>query len=1169
MVSACLLLLSLLSLCAWSATDEEAWVVEGESLTGSKDGGTEILLPRIRHGSLLVTAERGRVDAARDLLFLYQRVKIVDSTRAINADEGTYRRSTRVLDLVGHVVGDGAEGHLEAGQLNYDRMAGILRLRDHPVLDDSLRIIRAERIDYFRDSLIAIATGKVAILLKEDSTWVYGREARYRDLTGEMVVTGDPWIESPGAGGDSSLVVRADTLLLFQHESRGEALGHVRIDRGAVHARGGHADFRFQENRVLLTEDPLAWESEGEIVADTLAITLEQGRPDRLRAIRNVRVRYQPPDKPGETNVILGDTLVANLAGDRMSGLEVQGNAVSLYLPGERDVKSGSGRNVSQARRIRVDLVRGEARSIELLENASGTYLYPGEKAVGLLHNQAAMESLRAPGADSVRGWPRPLAPLEAHFVATRGLQIPDSIATPYDALFDQKVEYSADTIRFYVGEDRIRLLGHGKIQYGDSGLESGDIEYFAKRELVLANADPVLKDANSEVHGRRMSYRTDLKEGFVYQGRTEFDGGFYRGEQVKKLADNALLVKNGDYTTCDADPPHYEFHSSRMKLIKDDKVVARPVVLRILDVPVMVLPYYFFPLKKGRHSGLLLPRVEFGFNQYRGRFLRNLGYYWAMSDYMDGSAWVDVNENDNELIFNSEYRYAVRYLLDGSARGSYSSSSVPGGRTHRYSVQGQHRQTLSDTARLTANANFVSDQTFRSDRDFGSGVDELLNRHIDSSLGLTKTWNGATSSLNIVRNEYLDSLTAAGEKVHWEPRVDFNFNQRQLGRAPDARGHGARLPFLATTYVNTGLQFRAIDISRWNGTHTKNEAAQQSFGLSDTRSLGPYLRLNPSVSGSAAWFAKDARGERNQAGATWSARAGAKNDLYGTWQWEKSRLAGVRHVVTPSVSYSYAPEIKSLTYVDTLGVRRSRFGSVGGIGLSGSKSSFMSMSLSQRLHLKFRNGNQIVKKENVLSWDTSTSYNFLAKGKTKPLTSITNSLQLRPYSLFNVSSSWSHNPYTRAPERFSVQSTLSLSSSLFAGGAADSGGTSPGLQYGGFGDSFQSQGKGSTFSNGPAGPAWNLSLSHSYSTQRGATRPTNTMNVGLRFSPTRNWAFDGSTYLDLERKEVTTHSFSLHRNLHCWEFSFSHITRGAQSEYSFRINLKELQDVQYTREKR
>ncbi|MBK8230008.1 MAG: hypothetical protein IPK72_05335 [Candidatus Eisenbacteria bacterium] len=1169
---------------------DDAWVIEGENLTGSKAGGTEILQPRILHGAVRITAQNGRIDSDRDVVFLYGNLHIVDTTRTLRAEQGTYRRSTRVLDLVGQVVGDGPEGQIEAGQLNYDRLSGVMKLRDHPVLSDSASVIRAERIDYWRDSLLALASGNVQILLREDSTWVYGREARYNDRTGEVIVTGDPWVRSPGEGADSALVVHADTLVLFQGESRGEALGSVRIDRGSVRAEAGRADFRLDQHRIVLTREPVAWETDGEIAADTMTITVRSGRADLLRALGNVRVRYQPASKSGELNVVLGDTLSARLDGERLGGLEVMGSAHSLYVPTEEDARGGSGRNVSSARKINVFLRGGEARAVELVEDAVGVYWYPGDRALETLRSRDALDSLRAidpevdpevdpesdpetvPGIGSGAidvGWPRPLSRLEEMFIATRTLEFGDSTTSPYDALFDQRVDYSGDTIRFYASEEKIRLLGNAKIAYQESSLDAGDIEYLADRRLVIAQSSPTIRDGESEVKGGRMTYRTDLKEGFVYQGRTEFDGGFYSGKEVKKLPDNSLLVRNGTYTTCDHEPPHYEFRSSRMKLKQDDKVVARPVIMRILDIPVMALPYYFFPIKKGRHSGMLAPTLEFGFNQYRGRFVRGFGYYWAINDYMDTQVTTDYEENGNRLYLNGEYRYRMRYLLDGQVKASYSRQGGEGASGRRgYSVQGEHRQDLGEKTRLTANANFTSSLSYRGDRDFGAGVDELLNRQLRSSLGLSRSWSGASLTVNVARNEYLDSLTASGEKVRLEPRVDLSLNQRSLGRAADARGRGGRLPLLSSTYVNTSFGFRATDVERWSGKREENQAVEQRFGLSDSRSVGHYLRINPSISGNAAWFAEDARGERNRAGASWSARVGAKNDLYGTWLSESGRLAGVRHVLTPSASWNYAPEIRSLTYADSSGVRRSRFPSVGGIGLGGTKASSMSLSLSQRLHFKFRDGTKVIKKDNLLSWDMSSSYNFLAQGKTRPMSSIRSSVQVRPFSLLDVRSDWSHNPYTRAPERFSLDTTLRLSAQLFAGAASDSGGAGPELNYGDFGGAAAGTGSSARSPNAGGG-SWNLSASHSYSTQRGVDDARNNLNLGCRFNATRNWKVDGSVYLDLEAKEVNSHRFTLSRDLHCWELYFSHISRGANSEYQFRINLKDIEEVKYVREKR
>src|SRR5690606_1360958 len=120
---------------------EHPWVLEGDSLWGSRDQGTEIVNPRIRHEELRSRALHGRLSADRQTLVLIDDVRIEDTTRVVVSEQGVYRRAQRVLDLVGNVVGRGPEGDFRADELTYDRATGRMELRGQPEVSDSGRVV--------------------------------------------------------------------------------------------------------------------------------------------------------------------------------------------------------------------------------------------------------------------------------------------------------------------------------------------------------------------------------------------------------------------------------------------------------------------------------------------------------------------------------------------------------------------------------------------------------------------------------------------------------------------------------------------------------------------------------------------------------------------------------------------------------------------------------------------------------------------------------------------------------------------------------------------------------------------------------------------------------------------------------------------------------------------
>lgn len=1189
---------------------EHPWVLEGDSLWGSRDQGTEIVNPRIRHEELRIRALHGRLSADRQTLVLIDDVRIEDTTRVVVSEQGVYRRAQRVLDLVGNVVGRGPEGDFRADELTYDRATGRMELRGRPEVSDSGRVVWADRIRWDNTSSRAEADGHVRILLRADSTWVNGDHADYDRSTGEIVMVGNPWLFRAGPDSTQDLRVHADTLRMNEFSRQGAADGHVRIQRGDVRARSGHAAFEFARNRTFLYDDPVAWDRDGEIRADTISLRMQQDRADLLEAFGSVAVDYRPRTT-GERDIVLGDTLRADIEGGSLTTLRMLGNASSLYLPSLEEARRGTGRNVSSARRIHLYLEDGRAERVDFLEGARGVYRFPSQASLRTLRDPAALDSifpdrtaralagldrlisaqadsLLGEAADSVSGaHPRPPResdlptppspedtaeseppdslgrgdPLVEHFRATRGIDIPDSLQSPFDLLFDDEVVYSGDTIRFLVSEDRLSLRGSGKMQYGASALESEEIDYYSQRDLVVAIGSPTLSDRQSEVVGSRMTYRTDEEAGMVYQGRTEMDGGFYYGEEVKKLPDDALLVREGDYTTCDHIPPHYTFHSKKMKLIMKQSAVARPVVLRIYDVPVLGIPFYFFPLQSGRRSGLLVPDFEFGFNRNVGRYARNLGYYWAINDYMDMKGWIDFYDRGPELEFNGEYRYVVRYLMSGDASGSYLDQQSATGGAKRWKFAGSHVQNVGQNGRFTMRADFKSDATYVQDFDSDAGVDERLNRQLRSSATYSQNWSAAALSMSADRTQYLDPAAFGNQEVvERVPGISLTVNRFPLGRPADDLGRGGRLPFLASTTFSPNFRLQRERIKNFDGSFRDNSAAEVNWSLSDNRSVGPYLRLSPNVSGDVAWFRKDARGDFSQWGATWSSSLTASTTLYGTMPGTIGPLAGVRHVVKPSVSYNYQPDFPSLSFRDSTGVERSRFPSVAGISVSGSRVSSMSFALDQSFHTKWKSGETFIKKENVVSWTTSANYNFRARPGVRPLSALSNSVRFRPFSTFDASYSASIDPYEWTNEGYSATATVRITNTTFARRAvADTTGADR-IEYGEYG-----QAELDTRDRiGGAGAPWTITANYNFS--GGFGRKRSSLDLRSTIQPSANWSVSAGAYYDLEEGEFVSHSLSLGRDLHCWQFRFARDTAGG---YRFNISIKDVPEVKYDTEKR
>ncbi|MBI4535964.1 MAG: LPS-assembly protein LptD, partial [Ignavibacteriae bacterium] len=264
--------------------------------------------------------------------------------------------------------------------------------------------------------------------------------------------------------------------------------------------------------------------------------------------------------------------------------------------------------------------------------------------------------------------------------------ELPDTSKSAPDTLkvvkspsgVDSVVAYTAvDSIVYSLSTKTMHMFGKSSIKYRDLGLKAEKIDInwntsILNAEGVPDTADtsgkgyrglPDLIDGAETYEGYKVTYNFKTKRGKINVGETEIEDGFYRGEEIKKISTDVLFVAGGRYTTCDQEHPHYYFASPEMKVMVRDKVVARPVYLYISDVPIFALPFGVFPNERGRRSGLIAPAYG---EDYRGRFLEHLGYYWAVSDYMDWNLLADGYTKGSWRL-SSQFRYALRYNLTGS----------------------------------------------------------------------------------------------------------------------------------------------------------------------------------------------------------------------------------------------------------------------------------------------------------------------------------------------------------------------------------------------------------------------------------------------------------------------------------------------------------------------
>jgi hypothetical protein len=619
------------------------------------------------------------------------------------------------------------------------------------------------------------------------------------------------------------------------------------------------------------------------------------------------------------------------------------------------------------------------------------------------------------------------------------------------------------------------------------------------------------------------------------------------------------------------------------MKIYLKDKLVAKPVVFYLKNVPVLALPFWVFPVKPGRHSGFLFPQFEFGLNNRAGQFIRNAGYYWAPNDYMDFTAAGDYYQAEPSWVVRGEGRYHLLYRLSGQFNGSFARNENPDARREDWDFTADHSQELTPRTRLVARASFVSSKDYNSSNLFGRSLSQRLNRFLTSSLALSHNADWASINAVVDRRQDLDAdqglieanvygrqaigtAASLANLVESRPNLSIAFPTRAIGSLGLLRDTPLAKR-LATLYFGLSSRFVsyserrayvaghvpfAADSTRDSITVlgqrvTTRRALANNLALSDSRQFFGWLNFQPAFRANVVVFDFDELGNRVVPAAVWSGGITMSTTFYGTARPRVLGVEGLRHVVSPSVSWSYSPEFGGLTYRDEQGFLRNRFSSFGGIGISGFRQSNLNFGLNQRLQVKLKRGGKVTRLDNLLSWTLGGSYDFLYKerGREHPLSPIYSGVLVQPPAYMNANLSWVTDVYNPRPVR-SLGYNLGLN--------LDSAGlrrTSPDLPV-----------ERSTSS----GENWSLGFAYSYSGGYSIGpdwASTKTANVVGRYQVSPAWTVEYSASFDLTKRSVQSQRFVLSRDLHCWQATFTRMfLAGGEAEYYFRIGVKDQKEI-------
>jgi lipopolysaccharide assembly outer membrane protein LptD (OstA) len=1132
---------------------EPPYRIVADRMSGGRGPAGDVLYLEqvtITRSGTRLNSERGRYERATGMVHMQGHVRLRDSTTTITCDEASFSENQDRLDLNGNVVVVDHDATLKAPTGWYDRKNGMAQLTGGVSGHEKQQRLTADEAFYERDSMLVRARGHVVGNDDENHTQLEASAVDFNRRSKQATATGKPLLRVRDDDGKETLL-RARVLNVNSETRIAEAIDSVSVERDTLRATAHYARFDDKTGHGILLGEPRAWDGETTVTGDTLETITVRRKLERVIVRGGAKLDYAGVHEPnrGELSRLTGSRVDMFVNESRIDSLMAVGLARNAYTAPPKEGKSAEN-NQTTGDTILVYFKDKKLDHALVLGGAKGEYRPP----VTVGDTTAARQEL---------------------------------------------VAYEGRRIEFVIPKNRIVLDGDAHLNYRDMELHARRVEFDSQKNTLVAEGKPTLVQKGEEVDGQLMTYNLNQQVGTIYQATTTYERGLYHGKEIRKASDNELDVLGGSYSTCDLDPPHYHFSARWMKIYLKDKLVAKPVVFYLRNVPVLVLPFYVFPIKPGRHSGFLFPQFELGFNNTTGQFVRNGGYYWAPNDYMDFTAAGDYYQQQPAWALRGEANYKLLYAFDGHLEGRFEHNDLTA--RDDYTFYGTHQQTIGQHTRVSALANFVSSREFNANSLSGQSFADRVNRYLTSNIQMTHYADWISFSAIVERRQDLDAtqflqdpdgagpqhgpavgtLASSPSLTLTAPSVSVSLPTRSLGSYAMLKDRWAG-KLLSTTYMSMSAQFQSLQTQQGfvsgvqhflnadsvvdssnvvSQSDVTRRAAISNLSLSDSRRLFGWINFAPSLFVNAAVFDHDQLGHQFAPAAVWQSAAGMSTTLYRTVGTPVRGLA-LRHILNPSATFSYAPDFPNLEYTDSLGIKHERFQGFGGLGIfSGRKSARMSFSLDQRFQAKYTKGDKIQRLDNLLAWTTSGSYDFLWKeeGLPHPLSTIGSGLRLQPPGYLNADLGASFDPYSQRPLR-SMSYNVTSNFTNRGGGKPQQAGLAP------------DPGNRATAATGEVKQfreTWSLALAYSYN--GGYAGPTwqshKLMNAVLRYQLTPNWVIDYQTSYDITTHELLLQRYNLTRQIHCWNAIFSRsFTPGGETEYYFRLGIVDQKDVYYQR---
>jgi lipopolysaccharide assembly outer membrane protein LptD (OstA) len=800
---------------------------------------------------------------------------------------------------------------------------------------------------------------------------------------------------------------------------------------------------------------------------------------------------------------------------------------------------------------------------------------------------------------------------------------------------------HARDSIVQDLANRKAYLYGEAVVTYGNIKLEAAYIEMDFSTNTVFAKGVedstgkiigvPVFTEDGTAFKAQTMTYDFTTQKGIIKDVTTEDGEGYLYGEKVKKLNDNTVNMLHGSYTTCNIEGhPHFAFRFKKSKVIPDDKIVTGPAYMEIEGIPTpLAIPYGFFPNKSGQTSGIIIP--TYGESANRGFYLENGGYYWAINDYMDFQVTGDIYSRGSWAI-KPRFRYKKRYKYSGSIELGYAQNIVGYKGEPDYSkstdfrIKWIHRQDpkARPHSTFTSNVNIISGNYAKYNV---TDLNTYLSNEFQSSVAYQTSWAG---KYFLTLNGSMRQNTKTHQVNINLPELTFTVNQFY----PLKKQGGKRRFYedLSMSYsVNAKNTITTADSILFEpGTLQKymQNGAIHRIPISLPVKILKYFNLSTSVNLTDRMYSQSIRqswSEDTLIAGTDTIVGYVKTDtvqgfrnafdfnlnstlttrVFGMLNFKKGPLRAIRHVLTPSIGFTYTPDFGTSnfgyygTYIngDGIEIKYSKFHGNGYKSLYGTppgeRSGRINVSFGNNLEIKVRSRKDTItgmKKIKLLENLTfSGSYDLARDSLKMSLLTVTGRTTLWKNFSIQYASLW--DPYVLDSAGYRTNTyEWTANRRLFR---LDNTRWNLSLNYK-IGDKdlhkkkepkdaseeemIEIEGNPDNYVDWDI--PWSLNIRYSFAytnkidyinyIRLPEKKIVQTLGLSGQLNITPKWKFTFNTGWDFTNNALSYTSINIYRDLHCWEMRFSWVPIGPRQSWNFSINVKAsiLQDLKLNRKK-